>query len=751
MEILLNKYQSSLEELKIEELPKELQESFYNFFYNVPLIQNMVNEKRPRAKDLKRDSEGKIIVDITKPHILEDMDYFRQPAIHYQNTGKYTDLRPNPNPNSEFGKWIREEVRRCHEGLIRPSDGEWIPGDLYFFWNYAPMSVSKKDKKSSKKSNRVLDFPRVWDGHYLKFHYLHQARNSGKHAVELASRQKGKSFSAASLLTKRFVLGESYEVNKKVTCYATAAEKGYLVKGDQTLDKFQYNIDFLADNTEFPRKRLINTIQNMQWIMGYQDLDTGTKKGTLNSVMGVTSKDDESKLRGTRGVLYIIEEAGSFPRLLDLWGNLLPSVEDNGDVYGILYAYGTAGDSQSDFYAMSEMMYHPKGYHIYGTKNVYDLEGKGGPEFAFFFPGYMNLANCYDDNGNSDITKALVQILKERFILKYNSTDINALHKKTAEIPIVPQEAIMKSKGNLFPVTDINERLVQLDGDPHSYDDVYIGTLVQKPNGKIEFELTNDTPIREFPHKDNKLKGALEIYQMPEKDSNGNVVPNRYIIANDPTDKDEAASLSLCSILVLDLFTDKIVAEYTGRLEYAEDNYELLRKLCLFYNAQCLYENNISGTYAYFSKMRCTYLLADTPEFLKDKDLIKSTSRIGNTSKGLTATKPINDYADRLIREWLIQPKVIHNIDADGNEVETSIANLFFIKNRALLKELSNYDSEHNFDRVRCLGLLMIYRESYMVIYEGNVGKQRSAKDDPNYRGNDSFFTRNYDKKLLSF
>jgi hypothetical protein len=292
---------------------------------------------------------------------------------------------------------------------------------------------------------------------------------------------------------------------------------------------------------------------------------------------------------------------------------------------------------------------------------------------------------------------------------------------------------------------------VQLDGDPHSYDDVYIGTLVQKPNGKIEFELTNDTPIREFPHKDNKLKGALEIYQMPEKDSNGNVVPNRYIIANDPTDKDEAASLSLCSILVLDLFTDKIVAEYTGRLEYAEDNYELLRKLCLFYNAQCLYENNISGTYAYFSKMRCTYLLADTPELLKDKDLIKSTSRIGNTSKGLTATKPINDYADRLIREWLIQPKVIHNIDADGNEVETSIANLFFIKNRALLKELSNYDSEHNFDRVRCLGLLMIYRESYMVIYEGNVGKQRSAKDDPNYRGNDSFFTRNYDKKLLSF
>jgi hypothetical protein len=40
------------------------------------------------------------------------------------------------------------------------------------------------------------------------------------------------------MLAKRFILGESFEVNKKVTCYATASEKKYLVAGDQTLDKF---------------------------------------------------------------------------------------------------------------------------------------------------------------------------------------------------------------------------------------------------------------------------------------------------------------------------------------------------------------------------------------------------------------------------------------------------------------------------------------------------------------------------------
>ena len=67
----------------------------------------------------------------------------------------------------------------------------------------------------------------------------------------------------ASLLAKRFNLGESEEVNKKVTCYVTASEKKYLVGGDQTLDKFKYDIDFTAQNTEWPSNRLINSLQNM--------------------------------------------------------------------------------------------------------------------------------------------------------------------------------------------------------------------------------------------------------------------------------------------------------------------------------------------------------------------------------------------------------------------------------------------------------------------------------------------------------
>ena len=182
-QLIFNKYQSSLEELKIDSYPQEVQEQFFDFINNVPFIKHLISPTRLQAKDLPKDEEGKIILDLTKPHILEDMDYFRQTAIHFQKYGCYTKLRPNPNPNSEFGKWIREEIRRCYDGYIRESDGEWITGDMYFFLNYCPIQLTKKDPKNPNKTIRVVDFPKVWEGHYYVFHYLNKARKKCEKAL----------------------------------------------------------------------------------------------------------------------------------------------------------------------------------------------------------------------------------------------------------------------------------------------------------------------------------------------------------------------------------------------------------------------------------------------------------------------------------------------------------------------------------------------------------------------------------------
>ena len=735
----MNKCQTEYPKEYIESLPKEVQEQYYDFITNVPYISKLLSDNRKYAKDLPRDSEGKIIIDITEPHILEDTDYFRPSAIHYQQYGCFTKLKPNANPNSEYGKWIREEVRRCWEGYVRPSDGEWITGDMYFFLNYCPIQLIKKDNKG--KSIRTIDFPKFWDGHYYKSHYLNQCRSEGHHAAELASRGKGKSYYAASMLAKRFILGESNDVKKKVQCVATASERKYIQGANQLLDMFQYYIDFCANNTEFPRQRITSSLQNLAWTMGYVDSETNTRRGTENSVIGVTSKDDESKLRGSRGVLYLLEEAGSFPRLLNLYQVLRPSVEDGNSVWGLIYLYGTAGDSDSDFSSMQELMYNPNGYNIKAINNVYDKEGQGRKQFTYFFPGYMDRADCYDKDGNSDVNKALIEILLDRYKVKYNSTDINAITKRIAEIPITPQEAILKTKDNIFPITELTKRLNEIDNNPNFFDDVYVGDLTFNKQGKVEFNvITTDIPIRDFPTKDNKVQGAIEIYEMPQE-IHGKVPNERYILSLDNYENDVAQSMSLGSIFVLDLWTDRIVAEYTGRPMFVDDLNEICRKLCLFYNGKVMVENNKKNTFAYFSKMNSLHLMADTPEYLKNKQILKANT-FGNASKGCPATMPVINFSMERLRDWLLKPVTVTE-EFNGESISTTIPNLHFLKNRALIKELMLYNPAINVDRIMSMCQLMLYREEKMIIYQGNP-RRAEKRIDSTYLGNDPFFKRNY-------
>lgn len=393
-------------------------------------------------------------------------------------------------------------------------------------------------------------------------------------------------------------------------------------------------------------------------------------------------------------------------------------------------------------------MYNPNGYNMYAIPNVYDKFNQGKPYFVFFFPGYVNRKGCYNEDGVSDVVKALIEILMNRYRVKYNSTDPNTIIKTIAEVPITPAEAIVKTGVNMFPVADLTERLGQLDANSTEYDDVYVGDLVFNKDGTLTFKPTSATPIRDFPHKDNKIEGAIEIYQMPEIDKNTNKPFNdRYILGADPYDDDESDTMSLGSIFVLDLWTDSIVAEYTGRPLYADDYYEICRKLCLFYNGRLNYESNKKGLFSHFSTRNSLYLLTDVLDFLKEKQLAKEG--FGNKSKGTQATAPVNAYAKSRLRSWLLSPiSVIQNID--GKDQETTIPRLFTLRNRALIKELINYNSEGNFDRISAMGMVMLLREDKMIRYQGDMSKDRVEKANLNSCSNDPFFSRNYDNRFFN-
>lgn len=965
--IQTNRYQTPVTQGLLDSLPSEVAEQLMDCLTNIQFIKNLISPDRPYYKDLPRDERGAAIVDITNPPILEDADYFRQAALHYQKHGCYTFLKPNSNPNSEFRKFWDEERRRCWEGLIRPSDGAWISGFNYWFLNYQPMMVNKITE-GRKKAVRVEAFPFIQEGNVWRYYYLFNAREQGHHAIELAKRgahpysqkvftPKGwrtwgeiqigdelygtygnitkvidipydkecdvyeitlrdgrkilasdehlwkidfhnrrgsqimttlellkeykrdkkvsernpsgieyvcaihknegiempyketkvdpytfglvlgdgcfvhrccyytqleedvniekqyipynlikwnnkyayridipkwssilkeyglywkksedkfipdeykynsrevrlnllkglmdsdgtldksdryvislsskkliediaficrslgyncsytikktrykvngvykeclpsysltiftrdiisnlprkqkrakkitneytinkeirtkiidikyigkqqakcvtvdskdncyligdfvathncaKSYSLSAIMGHNLILGESEESRRRVITVLTAYQKEYLSDNkDGTLSKFKPAINFSFSHTPFPHLMLKNSPNEMSWQMGYKD-EYGIERGSLNQVLAVSAKDDSEKLRGKRGWI-LFEEMGSFKGLLSLYDITRKSVEDGDYTFATMYLVGTAAEDESDFSSAKTLLYYPEAYNILSVENVYDRPKQGKPTFGYFFPSYVNRAGCYNKDGVSDVVKALIEILMQRHKAKY-SADPKSVLRVIAEDPITPAEAIIKVKAAFFPVTALTERLQQLDTDVHSFDDVYIGKLVMNKSGEVEFKPTSDEPIRKY-GVENDTPGAIEIFELPEKDRSGKVPNTRYIIGHDPVDNDQAESSSLSSTFVLDLWTDKIVAEYTGRQAFAEDNFEIVRLLCLFYNAKCLYESNKKGIYAYFAKMNCTHLLADTPEYLRDKQMIKYSS-----------------------------------------------------------------------------------------------------------------------------
>lgn len=709
----LNKLQTNLSDLKLE---KDILAEIEEFYSTVQFIQNLTSPNRKYAKDLERDEAGRIKVDITNPHILENTDYFRQAALHHEKFGKYTNLYPNSAPTSEYRKFWKEEARRCRDGFIREEDGEWIPGEFYFYLNYSPI-LRNKIVPGTKRSIRTLGFPDFYDGSYLYYHYVQQAKDLGKHAGLLKRRGIGFSYTGGSGLAKLLILGDT-SVNKgNVKAFAIASEKEYLVK-DGILNKFNDNISWCAANTPWPRLKSKDSLNNMIWEMGYTDLD-GLTQGTRNSVIGVTTSGNPEHARGKRGRIYY-DEWGIFPNLLKTWNVARESTEEGDFAHSTMIGGGTGGTEGANFAGAEEMFYNADGYNILSVPNVYDKNTNGKVSCAFFYPAYLNRLGCYDRNGNSDIIASLIEILKRRNKIKYNSTDPNTLVQNKAEMCITPQEAIMRREGSIFPVNDLKDHLSEIMPNYTSFISAhYTGHLKTNTSGEIAWDKLELHPVlRNYPLKDELDRiGSVELFEMPRKNADGYIPHWRYIAGIDPIDSDEGVyTNSLGSIFIFDTWTDRVVAEYSGRPRLAADFYEECIKLLKFYNAIANYENNLKGLFQYFDTTRNLQYLCDTPQVLKDMDYVKGVA-FGNRAKGTSANKMINSWGRKLQADWLIStaynPFVEDEVVLDelGHIVETpKLLNLHKVRSIGYLKELISWNPDDNFDRVSAMGMLMILR-----------------------------------------
>jgi len=179
-----------------------------------------------------------------------------------------------------------------------------------------------------------------------------------------------------------------------------------------------------------------------------------------------------------------------------------------------------------------------------------------------------------------------------------------------------------------------------------------------------------------------------------------------YIMGCDPYDHDQSGTNSLGSVIVYKRFQgfeeyyDLPVAEYTGRPDTADQFYDKVRMLAVYYNAKILYENEKKGLFDYMTRHHMEYLLADQPDIIKDIVKNSTVSR----GKGIHMTTGIKDWGEGAIKDWLIA------------EYAPGRKNLTKIFSEPLLEELIAYNSVGNFDRVMAFMMVIIYiRELHHV------------------------------------
>lgn len=742
-----NTYQTQITKELKKSLKKEIFTELMDTIGSVEFIRNLIAvedvrgfaKDRPKNKDFK---DGRIEVSLTKPHILENMDFFRERALFFNEHGRYTNLMPDRNKMSEYGRFWKEETRRWKHGYVRPSDGEWIPGTLYFYWNYAPIwltaDVAKSEGATKSQGERIRSFANPWSGDYLFYHYMEQGQRAGMHGKLLKTRGVGYSFKMGALSPRNmYVYPGTGNPN-----FHLANSKSYLSGNSGIWGKVIDTLDWISDYTPLPRMRLIDSNRDMLVEMGYKD-PYGVRRGLGSSVKAISLKDDPEKARGVRGPLIHYEEDGLFDNLERAWGINRKAVEDGNTSFGYMLAGGTGGTEGASFEGSEKLFYYPRTYNVYPLPNIFDRDADGSSECGFFWGAYMNRKDCYDlKTGESDVIKALIEILEDRYVVKYAASDTQAITQKKAEEPITPQEAVMRMTGTVFPVNDLKTYLEEISVRRESFvSEHYIGDLVKKTDGSIQFVPSADNvPLRSYDKVPTDRSGGIEIFTMPRTNANGEIPFGRYIAGIDPIDADMGASLF--SVMIMDTFTDRIVAEYTGRPRFADQAYETTLRLLEFYNAEANYEQNLKGIFSYFEKNRALHRLCNTPQILRDMDYVKGATLYGNNAKGTRANKEVNKWGRVLQAEWQksFDDGIDDRKDAYDEEGNPRKLKLHSLRGIAYIEECIRWNEDGNFDRVSSGGMLFILREDRFQRTQSLKNNDGIGSD----LAKDKFFNKNY-------
>lgn len=628
---------------------------------------------------------------------------------------------PDLNPYSlEYKEWWSIQTTRCKQGYT--VGGVFMPPTLYFYVNFGTIELLDEESGRKKRGR-----PELRDVEWEVFTNHWKAKKEGKGFMMISGRRGGKSFCSANIAVWEFTFFPDNEI------VIGSSDNKYT---HDLMSKIGLSLEGLA-GTEFYHNKIKN-IAGEEIRSGYEYKKEGKKvKGGFNSrILGISFKNNFQAAVGKSASHFAFEEVGKFENLLDSYAASEPCWKEGTRWFGTPFLAGTGGDMEKGTVDAQKMFYDPETYNLLSFDAGDWKESSKGKKIAFFLPGWKVL-NDYKVEGNTDKNAAITALMRERE-RKRQGNHIAEYLREIMYYPITPEEAFIQSSGNMFPRDLLQMQVDNILTTP-KYENIGVkGRLVWKRNdgGGIEEESIESSGL--FSHgnireriKDLDIKssnfdyrkyidfipdrdlteaeypfnpkanneGSIVIYEFPEE-YNNDIPYGLYVAGTDPYAMDEVVeSTSLGATYIYKRFisanrtSDWIVAEYVGRARTVDEYAENVRKLLYFYNARCLYENNVRGLKEYFERKNCVYLLLEQPQVLSD---ILSTSEV-KRSHGIHMSPKVKQFMLNKIRDYLL---------TEYDKGKFKVDHIFSIN---LLRELLAYNEEDNFDRVIAFGLVLLF------------------------------------------
>lgn len=660
---------------------------------------------------------------------FEGAEEFSYLATIFEKNGSYTNL---PVGTIEYKKFWEDCKDKCMFGFTNSYDIH-ITGYHFLYLNFCRIEL--QDIKIKKK---VEGFPRFIDLDYEYFHTIQFCRDNEKSFIAVKGRRQGWSYKGAALATGEFLF-----YPKSKTMIGAFLSEYSLGTMRMVLD----NLNFINTHTEFRKQR--NPDLKDHIVAKYFMTINGVKvsKGINSEVKCLTFKDRPEAAVGKSAAWLILDEAGIFPNITDTYGYTEPLIKDGSTYTGTAILFGSSGDMDSGSKYFYEMFINPSKYNMLEFSDPENPHKKIG-FFSSALKGRQGVCKnpkskwynkpMIDENGNSNIEAALDDIMYERDKSK-GGLDGKKIHSIVTQFPLTWKEAFLRNKGTVFSSIEMFDWLSKLETTPDLRDDKKKGELYFDVNNKIKFRLNPDLQdIMNYPltEKDN-INSCVVVWEDPID----NPPYGLYVAGCDPYDQDDAESSdSLGSIFIYKRVysagssNEKIVAEYTGRPEKARDFYEIARKLCIYYNAKCLYENQLKGLKSYFEQKNSLQYLYEQPEIIKD--IVKNSSV--TRGYGIHMTQGIKAQCELYLKDWLYEVRM----EEDG----TQILNLHTIRSIPLLKELIAYDRECNTDRVIALMCCIMQTQEMYRIHVSPEKYQTILDMEPFWKK--KMFTKNIYNKI---